>query len=116
MHELPRASQVRWAYHSRTVGMISDNWENFASTFKEIMDHPGLWDGQTSLLAEGFWNKLQDFDFVFLLFMIREIFAQSDVLLRVLQERQLNFSAAGLCVRAFRQWLATLRRQLSTVF
>ena len=113
---LPKSSGVRWGYNSRTVGTICDHREKFVSLFEDIMAHPEQYDGQTYILAEGFLRKLNDFEFVFLLMVTRDIFSNSDILFKILQERQLDLTTAVQRVDTFRLYVGAITTKFAKFY
>lgn len=87
MRKLPRVSETRWTYHSRTVNVIATQVNNLVGMFEHIQENDDKWDGETLIQVSGFLNNLKEFEFNFLLHTFSEIFSETDILYEILQKK-----------------------------
>ncbi|KAJ3595511.1 hypothetical protein NHX12_004814 [Muraenolepis orangiensis] len=77
-------SAVRWNFKSRAVHAIHERRGSLCIAFDKIMTEPG-WDKETIAQSASLKQKLEDFDFTFLLGVFQSIFGLTEPLFQVLQ-------------------------------
>ena len=86
--EIPRPSETRWYYRSRTICVISGKYEALADVLKGIVQNSQRWDDATLTQASGLLQYLNSFLFCFLVTFFNKILGQSSILYDVLQTEQ----------------------------
>lgn len=89
--KMPRNAPTRWNFTSRVVNTVASNHDKLIDTFTHIVEHPSM-DDDTTRMADGLKAKLEDFDFMFLLFTFEAVFAHTDVLFDILQHKSMDVS------------------------
>ncbi|KAL2093150.1 hypothetical protein ACEWY4_010462 [Coilia grayii] len=86
---VPGGSAVRWNFKSRAVHAIHEGRGSLIVAFGRIMVEPG-WDRETIVLSAALKQRLEDFDFCFLLGVFQIIFGLTEPLFQVLQNRTVD--------------------------
>lgn len=102
---LPTNAPTRWNFASRPVSVVAHSRDKLIETFETICDSKDF-DEETVRQADGFLDKLHDFDFMFLLYTFRSVFAITDVLYDVLQSKSTD---VGFCQRRIASAIATMK-------
>ncbi len=90
---LPRNAPTRWNFTSRIVSTVANNYDGLLQTFDNIIADTTM-DDDTLDCAKGFVRKLEDFEFVFMLYTYEQIFSETDVVFILSsRERRMFFSA-----------------------
>ena len=74
-----------------------------------VNEADGKWSSEDKAKAQGFLNKFEDFEFLFLLNVFTDIFSSTDHLYNVLQKKNLNIGYSGQAVKNCTSELAALR-------
>ncbi|KAJ3602532.1 hypothetical protein NHX12_030285 [Muraenolepis orangiensis] len=82
-------SAVRWNFKSRAVHAIHEGRGSLCIAFDKIMTEPG-WDKETIAQSASLKQKLEDFDFTFLLGVFQFIFGLTEPLFQVLQSKTVD--------------------------
>lgn len=85
----PGGSAVKWDFNNRGVHAIHDGRTTLCVTFDRIMTEPG-WDLQTIAESVALRQKLEDFNFTFLIGVFHSIFGLTEPLCQVLQSKMLD--------------------------
>ena len=88
-HRLPRASTVRWNFHSRSVNTVFEHKDDLLQCFETIRDS-GEFDSTTTREAGGFVRLLEDETFNFFLELFHHIMPHVDILYSQLQKRTID--------------------------
>lgn len=88
-HRLPRASTVRWNFHSRTVNTVFEHKDDLLRCFETIRDSDEF-DPVTVREAGGFVRLLEDDTFTFFLELFHHIMPHVDILYNQLQKRNID--------------------------
>ncbi|XP_073337216.1 zinc finger MYM-type protein 1-like [Pagrus major] len=88
-HRLPRASTVRWNFHSRAVNTVFEHKEDLLQCFETIRDS-GEFDPTTVREAGGFVRLLEDDHFSFFLKLFHLIMPHVNILYSQLQKRTID--------------------------
>ncbi|XP_048029629.1 zinc finger MYM-type protein 1 [Megalobrama amblycephala] len=83
---LPRNAPTRWNFTSRIVSTVANNYDGLLQTFENIIADTTM-DDDTLDCAKGFVRKLEDFEFVFMLYTYEQIFSETDVVFDIVQQR-----------------------------
>ena len=86
---LPRNASTRWNFTSRTVSTVANNYDSLLQTFDNIIADATM-DDDTLDCAKGFVRKLDDFEFVFMLYTYEQIFSETDVVFDIVQQRTMD--------------------------
>ncbi len=86
---LPRNAPTRWNFTSRIVSTVANNYDGLLQTFDNIIADTTM-DDDTLDCAKGFVRKLEDFEFVFMLYTYEQIFSETDVVFDIVQQRALD--------------------------
>lgn len=105
---MPKTAPTRWNFSSRVVNTVAGNHEKLLNTFTRVLEHPSM-DDETTRLADGLKAKLEDFEFMFLLFTFEELFAQTDVLFNILQQKVMDVAFCKQRIENFMQLLNELK-------
>ncbi len=92
---LPRNAPTRWNFTSRIVSTVANNYDGLLQTFDNIiadttMDTTINTTINTLDCAKGFVRKLEDFEFVFMLYTYEQIFSETDVVFDIVQQRAMD--------------------------
>ena len=90
--EIPRPSETRWYYRSRTICVISGKYEALVDVLEGIVQNSQRWDDATLTQASGLLQYLNSFLLCFLVTLFNKILGQSSILYDVLQNRTTDFS------------------------
>ncbi|KAJ3596804.1 hypothetical protein NHX12_003204, partial [Muraenolepis orangiensis] len=82
-------SAVRWNFKSRAVHAIHEGRVSLCIAFDKIMTEPG-WDKETIAQSASLKQKLEDFEFTFLLGVFQFIFGLTEPLFQVLQSKTVD--------------------------
>lgn len=85
----PGGSVVRWNFKNRAVQVIHEGRASLSAAFDRMMAEPG-WDKDTVAQSAALKQKLEDFDFVFLLGVFQSIFGLTEPLFQVLQSETVD--------------------------
>lgn len=85
----PGGSAVKWDFNNRGVHAIHDGRTTLSMVFDKIMTEPG-WDKETIAKSSALKQKLEDFNFTFLIGVFHSIFGLTEPLCQVLQSKMLN--------------------------
>ena len=92
------ASETRWTYRSRQVTSIKNSLDSYIKTFSNMVySRDPKWKDSVPQ-ASGYLDRLESFDFNYWLDVFEQIFAQTDVLYKKLQSRNLDIGWAGPAV------------------
>lgn len=105
---MPKTAPTRWNFSSRVVNTVARNHEKLLNTFTRVLEHPSM-DDETTRLADGLKGKLEDFEFMFLLFTFEQLFAQTDILFNILQQKAMDVAFCKRRIEHLMQLLAELR-------
>uniref|UniRef100_A0A8C5AGU6 HAT C-terminal dimerisation domain-containing protein n=1 Tax=Gadus morhua TaxID=8049 RepID=A0A8C5AGU6_GADMO len=86
---LPRNAPTRWNFTSRIVNTVANNYDGLLQTFDNIIADKTM-DDDTLDCAKGFVRKLEDFEFVFMLYTYEQIFSETDVVVDIVQQRAMD--------------------------
>ncbi len=86
---LPRNAPTRWNFTSRIVSTVANNYDGLLQTFDNIIADTTM-DDDTLDCAKGFVRKLEDFEFVFMLYTYEQIFSETDVVFDIVQQRAMD--------------------------
>lgn len=89
VRRVPGGSAVRWNFKSRAVHAIHEGRTSLCVAFDRIMTEPG-WDKDTLAQSVALKQKLEDFDFSFLLGVFQSIFGLTEPLFQVLQSKTVD--------------------------
>lgn len=107
--KFPSISSTRWNYSSRLVNTVKDNRKPLVAFFESIIDDPSNWDNVTIQVSKGFIHFLEEFNTVFLLEIFSKVFAYTDVLYDVLQNKNLDISFCNKFIHETINNIALLR-------
>ena len=94
------SSATRWAYKSRTVDGIVRDLDAYRHCFQEIAHGEGTWTPDCRSTAQGFVNKLEDFNFLFLLYSYHSIFTVTDIMYKKLQKVGLDLGWSSATIES----------------
>ena len=114
--KLPNAAPTRWNYNSRIVNAVFQHREDLITFFEEIVEHPENWDKDAILSAGGFLNFLTDFSTIFLLNTFNVIFAHTDILYNILQNKYFEINYCVDKINEIKQIISNFREEFTTVF
>ncbi len=86
---LPRNAPTRWNFTSRIVSTVANNYDGLLQTFDNIIADTTM-DDDTLDCAKGFVRKLEDIEFVFMLYTYEQIFSETDVVFDIVQQRAMD--------------------------
>ena len=86
---LPRNAPTRWNFTSRIVNTVANNYDGLLQTFDNIIADKTM-DDDTLDCAKGFVMKLEDFEFMFMLYTYEQIFSETDVVFDIVQQRAMD--------------------------
>ncbi|XP_039602238.1 cilia- and flagella-associated protein 47-like [Polypterus senegalus] len=86
---LPRNAPTRWNFTSRIVSTVANNYDGLLQTFDKITQDESM-DDDTLVAAKGFIMKLEDFEFVLMLYTYEQIFSETDVVFDIVQQRTMD--------------------------
>ncbi|XP_067436490.1 zinc finger MYM-type protein 1-like isoform X2 [Thunnus thynnus] len=101
---VPRNEPTRWNFTSHIVNTVALNRDSLIDTFTRIINHPSM-DDESVRTADGLKTKLENFEFMFLLYTSEQIFSETDVMFDVLQKKAMDVS---LCKRSVEKLMDTL--------
>ncbi|XP_058865016.1 uncharacterized protein LOC117964775 isoform X1 [Acipenser ruthenus] len=107
---IPSLCAARWTPNSTVLHAIASEREKLCQVFQEIVDGSG-WDGECRRQAAGFLAKLNDFQFIFLLYCYRSIFSITDVLCDVLQKNAADVNECNSQVHLTVTMIGDLRKE-----
>ncbi|XP_063762101.1 uncharacterized protein LOC134879487 [Eleginops maclovinus] len=113
-HRLPRASTVRWNFHSRTVNTVFEHKEDLLQCFETIRDS-GEFDPITVREAGGFVRLLEDDSFSFFLKLFHLIMPNVDLLYNQLQKRTIDSVFVQGIMQQFTNNIQKIRDYLPTL-
>ncbi|XP_063741896.1 zinc finger MYM-type protein 1-like [Eleginops maclovinus] len=113
-HRLPRASTVRWNFHSRTVNTVFEHKEDLLQCFETIRDS-GEFDPITVREAGGFVRLLEDDSFSFFLKLFHLIMPNVDILYNQLQKRTIDSVFVQGIMQQFTNNIQKIRDYLPTL-
>ncbi|XP_063744370.1 zinc finger MYM-type protein 1-like [Eleginops maclovinus] len=113
-HRLPRASTVRWNFHSRTVNTVFEHKEDLLQYFETIRDS-GEFDLITVREAGGFVRLLEDDSFSFFLKRFHLIMPNVDILYNQLQKRTIDSVFVQGIMQQFTNNIQKIRDYLPTL-
>ncbi|KAJ4944141.1 hypothetical protein JOQ06_012686 [Pogonophryne albipinna] len=87
---LPRVAPTRWNFASRLVCTLFEKKDALKDLFDYIVEHHEEFDDAAILSADGYLSNLGNFEFGFFLSTFNEIFAHSDVLFDILQNKSFD--------------------------
>jgi hypothetical protein len=90
--KLPKVVPTRWNSTSQIVQAVHEYRDTPVNFFQNTVDNPDDWDTETYLTSHGFLASFQDFDFIFLLSALNELFSISDTLLEILQKKAMDIN------------------------
>ncbi|KAL7385224.1 hypothetical protein ABVT39_017898 [Epinephelus coioides] len=76
-------------FTSRIVSTVANNYDALLQTFEKIIADKTM-DDDTLGCAKGFVMKLEDFEFVFMLYTYEQIFSETDVVFDIVQQRAMD--------------------------
>ncbi|KAL1281285.1 hypothetical protein QQF64_000088 [Cirrhinus molitorella] len=76
-------------FTSRIVSTVANNYDGLLQTFENIIADTTM-DDDTLDCAKGFVRKLEDFEFVFMLYTYEQIFSETDVVFDIAQQRAMD--------------------------
>lgn len=86
---IPTTVDTRWSSHSKVLKVLVEEWEGIKDIFHKLMIDTAS-DEKTIRKAEGFLNKMNNFNFAFLAVVFKDIFGLCDILFNVLQKKSLD--------------------------
>ncbi|XP_063755768.1 zinc finger MYM-type protein 1-like [Eleginops maclovinus] len=113
-HRLPRASTVRWNFHSRTVNTVFEHKEDLLQCFETIRDSEEF-DPITVREAGGFVRLLEDDGFSFFLKLLHLIMPNVDILYNQLQKRTIDSVFVQGIMQQFTNNIQKIRDYLPTL-
>ncbi|XP_051813228.1 uncharacterized protein LOC127536546 [Acanthochromis polyacanthus] len=113
-HRLPRASTVRWNFHSRAVNTVFEHKDDLLQCFETIRDS-GDFDPTTVHEAGGFVRLLEDATFCFFLELFHHIMPHVDMLYSQLQKRSIDSVFVHRVMQQFTDNVQMIRDSLPTV-
>lgn len=91
---IPTTVSTCWTSNSKIINVIYNEWDILKFVFSEIMNDRSS-DQVSIRQSEGFLKKFEDFAFLFLTVVFKEIFGITDVLYNVLQKKSMDI---GFCI------------------
>ncbi|CAM4569059.1 unnamed protein product [Leuciscus chuanchicus] len=76
-------------YVDSAVSTVANNYDDLLQTFENIIADTTM-DDDTLDCAKGFVRKLEDFEFVFMLYTYEQIFSETDVVFDIVQQRAMD--------------------------
>ncbi|XP_032067125.1 zinc finger MYM-type protein 1-like [Thamnophis elegans] len=104
---LPRAAPTRWSSTSRLVQTISMHQNDLRALFHVILENPDNWDNDTLMMAVGYDQWLSKPSTCFLLMAYEDIFNETDILFKVLQNQVMDIE---YCLARIRDTFTALER------
>ena len=86
---MPGGSTTRWNFKSRAVHAVHEGRGSLITALDRITTEPG-WDKDAIAQSSALRQKLDDFDFMFMLEVFKTIFGLTEPLFQVLQSRALD--------------------------
>lgn len=114
--KIPNAAPTRWNYNSRTVNTIFQYREQLIEFFDQIVEHPENWDADTIAAGSGYLANLKDFKTYFFLSTFNLIFAETDVLYKILQKKCFEINYCINKIREAKSTLEEFRENFENVF
>ena len=111
---MPRSAPTRWNFTSRVVNTVASNYDKLVEIFDHFVDHPSM-DDETIRLADGLRGKLEDFEFVFLLFTFEQLFSHTDVVFDILQHKSMDVSYCRLRIESLLRIVEELKLESTFV-
>lgn len=105
---LPRVTPTRWNFSSRLVCTVYERREELVELFEFIVDNYDDFDDDTVHSADGYLALLTGFEFCFLLATFNAVFAYSDVLFGILQNKQYDMQ---FCLSSIADFCSTTERE-----
>lgn len=105
---LPRVTPTRWNFSSRLVCTVYDRREELLELFEFIVDNHGDFDPDAVHSADGYITLLTGFEFCFLLATFSSVFAYSDVLFGILQNKEYDMQ---FCLSSIGDFCSTTERE-----
>ena len=84
---IPKAAPTRWCSNSKLIQTILQYHGDLCKLFKNMNTNPMLWDPDTLVRSNGFYEWLTNDTTYFLLMVYNEIFIKTDTLFNVLQTK-----------------------------
>lgn len=109
--KIPNVCKTKWAYTSRMVHVVEENYEGILTCFGEIYLGDSDWDSDACTLARGIHSAMLEFNFVFQLKVFAAIFAYTDVLYGVLQTKELDTIECHKSVQQCRTSIGKLKSE-----
>lgn len=109
----PRIVPTRWCFASRLVSTVHYYRLPLTELFQTIMESPEQWDDDAINVADGLFEKLYDFKFIFMLNVHNTIFSHTDIMYEILQKRGLEIN---ICVARFEAALTFMQEQRDSKF
>ncbi|KAL6483674.1 hypothetical protein MHYP_G00085460 [Metynnis hypsauchen] len=106
---LPRNAPTRWNFTSWIVSTVANNYDALLQTFEMIIADKSM-DDDTLDCAKGLLMKLEDFEFVFMLYTYEQIFSETDVVFDIVQQRAMDVL---YCKKRIESLLAFVKKKRS---
>ncbi|KAJ4426387.1 hypothetical protein ANN_27201 [Periplaneta americana] len=113
--KLPSLSNTRWNFTSRLIHTVSENREALIMFFEHVKES-GNFDHITAMTANGFSSFLKDFQNIFLIKILSNLLAFSDVLFTILQSKNVDILYASSKITEFQQQLQKERENFEAVW
>lgn len=114
--KIPNVCKVKWAYTSRMVNVIENNYADITSCLGEMYLGENSWDGETSSMARGLHGFMLEFSTVFYLKVFASIFVFTDILYQILQTKALNFIDCKRSINETKTKIVELRTEKTFKF
>lgn len=105
---LPRVTPTRWNFSSRLVCTVYERREELLELFEFILDNHNDFDDDAVHSADGYTALLTGFEFCFLLATFNSVFAYSDVLFGILQNKECDMQ---FCMSSIDDFCSTTERE-----
>ncbi|KAK0155367.1 hypothetical protein N1851_002271 [Merluccius polli] len=105
---LPRVTPTRWNFSSRLVCTVYERRKELLELFEFIVDNHNDFDDDAVHSADGYTALLMGFEFCFLLATFNSVFAYSDVLFGILQNKEYDMQ---FCLSSIEDFCSTTERE-----
>lgn len=109
---LPRASNTRWNFLSRSVNTVFDHKKDIIQCMNEILKTDEIKNSQTLDQAVGHKKKLVSYEFNFWLSFFSKIMPLVDILFGQLQKREIDSLTAQKAISHFEGNIKLIREQI----
>ncbi len=99
---------TRWNFSSRLVSTVYEWREELLELFEFIVDNHSDFDDDAVHSADGYMTLLMGFEFCFLLATFNSLFAYSDVLFGILQNKEYDMQ---FCLSSIDDFCSTTERE-----